>query len=232
MKKHFLSMLLLFVFVLGLGSPAAAYNAQKNLDDLELVEVGEIKFPSQPETAADASDLSRARVPDLYLLTVAAAPIVYVDGMDAAFILADAARFASYGPNSGYPQFGVIRLTSKDLASVNASIQSFMNRQPDLQGKKFMIAGWRLEGLYRYAAQRPHYFEYEGDSDCLNSPNPYRENVSATTGNHIVMRDFQVQNFDNSVYYRLGISGGFYFTNDGHQGSAGLGVSLIVNSDK
>ena len=244
MKKHILSMLLLFVFVVGLGTPAIAYGEGDstyglefataediaNFRNMEIVGIGECPYASDAkELELDASsDISRARVPDLYIEGMSVYPIIRIEGETPLYVLYDVYRSQAYGASAGYQQFGGISLTSSQLSSVYRDIIQCVNTNPSWTGKSIRFIGWELAGLYHYNAAKSAYFEYEGSEGCINIQNPIKETVSTSEVNYVVRRDFEVPNGNYDGFYRLSVDGGFYT----QQVSAGVGIFLRVNTDK
>lgn len=255
MKKQIMSLLLLFVFVIGLGTPAAAYE-EEDCTNLKFIEAGDIdRFENMEIEAVGADvfrtfsateletvtpeniditqdiDASRARLPDLYLQEMVVIPFIYVEGETKFRPVSSAARYDIYGASSGYQQFGSIALTSAQLNDVRNDVVRFVSSQSDLQGKNVYFVGWTVAGLYEYASTRPLYFEYKGGENCINEPNPIRESVSASSHEYVVQRNFLIPEDGFNKYYLMDITGGFYFQENGSQGSAGVGLTLVVNRD-
>lgn len=268
MKKRFLSLVLLFVFAVGLGVPAAAYEEEdavqqleivsgeelRQLEGLEPVELKDCGVPLDPEwefelestmeaapadlEAAqqdDAAGVSRARTPDLYIQSMYFNPMIYaqdINGNGALFVLLDLKWSYTYGASAGYSQFGIERLTSTEFYSILNRTLSYAKQLDQLNGMTVLFAGWRVGGVFHYAAQTPQYIEAEGDRACIDTKNPEKYNLSGTSGECNVYRNFLVPDENYEGYYSEVVRGGFYFVSDGKQLSAGLGATLVVNVDK
>lgn len=257
MKKQFLSLLLLFVFVLGLGTPAAAYEDNdscglaiataedlERLEDLELVELGggsvpvdsDWNFEVEPMLLDDTEATTRARTPDLYITDMYINPVIYakdINGNDGLIVLAKVGRYTTYGASAGYQQFGGMSLTFAQFQELLNDTFEYASQEPQLNGMQILFAGWRVGGHYKYAAQKPLYFEYEGDGACIDSENPKRDYLSSSSPNPFdVSRVFTVPGGNYEGRYLEVVRGGFYFMSDGNQLSAGLGLTLVVNSDR
>lgn len=245
MKKRFLSLTLLFLFILGMAMPASAH---ADLELSSLTAVGGIKYSStsarclplgEAVTAEQSRDSSpRIIEPDpdlnLYITRISACPLVsYLnsDGKRYARRMTELTYYGNFPVNK--TQSGVISLTS-------AQVQAIENRtaelvaESDIADKSPAFAGWHVEVSFFYSANRPKYIEYWPTATNSSNGAVKRYDLTKTSGVLTIPQDFLITPSMEDSYCNIGIAGNFYFTrtSNGQEGGFRFSGALTLNSDK
>lgn len=241
MKKRCLSMLLLFMFIIGMSVPAAASkgNAYRFLD---LTEIDPDSSTTRVEAVslddgltADVNSKIISNDPDVYVNSITVHPIiaVYEGEQGTMYIINDitrSVRFTSKG------QFQSLNLTNAGLQSVIKELPTGVANDPTLAGKKVLFVGWDVSSVFTCIAESPQYIEYTPTSTCINGTATKRITV---TGKHtqVTVDEYFFMPENINDYYHVGVRGSFMFIrtsgpNSGQQGGFGISAGLTVNSDK
>lgn len=244
MKKHFLSMLLLFVFVLGLGSPAAAYEGDPNGAHWDLETIGKYIDVAPEVKTAPASDselfnATRATSvrPDVYIKEITATPVIGIynngtpESVKAITKASRTIRFSTRGQSMRMP------ITSSQFKSIESTVASAFASDLANRGKTYEIIAWYVESVVVCTADRPKYLEITPSSTCVNGTETERIDLPYTSTEVTIPKLFSIPSGSYDKLYSMGISGAFYFTytsgsNSGTVGGAMMGASVTVNSDK
>lgn len=235
MKKQFISLLLLFVFVLGLGSPAAAYEEGSiHGTDVECVEIGaEASSKTKTTVQSDfAANSTRARMPDVYVSAIDVSPIVHIGDLDHYLCFTDfGARQTFTATNGGIGQFKGIDLTSSQINNICSKLYTAL-QSSQYAGQSVRLVGWKIITTVNYAADNPQYLEYETGDMCMEGATHKidlgRQQVSYRNLEH----NFLIKEGTYQSRYTFGARGAFYFSSGGQSGGAGFSGSVTFNSDK
>ena len=248
MKKRFLSLTLLFLFVLGMAMPVSAHEEIGKEIDLqafakvnEIINLGDPSdfLPSDgPVSSEYARDLSRIIIEpesglNLYVTQVAACPILaYMedDGTVQVGRLLDVKRYATFPIN--YTQFASLSLTSVQLQAVENEVDRWV--ASNLPNKPYAIVGWYVGTQVFYSANRPKYIDYWSTATNTVAGAKQRVTLIKTSDRKNLFRDILIPDGLSSSYYNVGVSGNFYFTrtSTGNEGGFAFSGNLTVNSDK
>ena len=236
MKKHFLSMLLLFVFVLGLGSPAAAYTEADTFDkDVKYVELG-TEPDSKVEVAAEsdfALDSARARTPHVYVSIIDVSPIVHIGNLDHYTCFTDFGdRKVFTATNGGIGQFKNLALTSTRINTICSQLYNALQSNAEYAGQTLQLIGWRVVTRVNYAADRPLYFDYETGETCMEGTSHHLNLGSQQVSYKDLSHNFKIKAGTYQSRYTFGMNGAYYFTSNGQSGGAAFNGSATFNSDK
>ena len=172
MKKRFLSLTLLFLFVLGMAMPVSAHEEIGKEIDLqafakvnEIINLGDSSdfLPSSgPAVSERVQELSLGPDYDLSLSVtqVAVCPIIaYVDDNGALQPgrLLSVKRYATFPANGN--TFVGLSLTSAQLQSVENEIVNWI-ASSDIADRPCYLVGWYVGTEVAYTANRPRYIDY------------------------------------------------------------------------
>ncbi len=245
MKKQFLSLTLLFLFILGMAMPVSAHEEIGKEIDLqafakvnEIINLGDSSdfLPSSgPAVSERVQELSLGPDYDLSLSVtqVAACPILaYMedDGTVQVGRLLDVKRYATFPIN--YTQFASLSLTSVQLQAVENEVDRWV--ASNLPNKPYAIVGWYVGTQVFYSANRPKYIDYWSTATNTVAGAKERVTLIKTSDRKNLFRDILIPDGLSSSYYNVGVSGNFYFTrtSTGNEGGFAFSGNLTVNSDK
>ena len=244
MKKQLVSLLLLFVFVLGLGTPAAAYEEDSNRAEWTLETIGKYldSAPAVEVAPAQKDDLiSSARAttirPDVYVKKITVCPIIgiYNNGVaESVEEVTEATRTVEFATRG---QVKSLTLTSAQFKAIESTVATAFASDLAHRGKSYEIIAWYVESVIVCSADRPKYLEYTPTSTCVGGTETQRMDLPYTSTQVTLRHIFQIPAGLYNNYYHVGINGAFYFTytsgsNSGTTGGAMMGAGLTVNSDK
>lgn len=244
MKKRFLSLTLLFLFVLGMAMPVSAHEEidLSSLSDVEGIELGvraELLPLDEAMTAEQPQDLSRIIIPpdpdlNLYITRISAYPIVaYVndDGKKYARFMTELTYYATFPVNQ--TQSGAVSLTSAQVQAIKKRTEELVAAS-DIADKPHTFAGWHVETRVFYSANRPKYMEYWATATNSSNGAVSRLDLTKTSGVIAISNNFLIPTSMQDSYCNLGIAGNFYFTrtSNGKEGAFAFSGALTLNSDK
>ena len=246
MKKRFLSLTLLFLFVLGMAMPVSAHEEIGKEIDLqafakvnEIINLGDYSdfMPSRgPAVSERVQELSLGPDYDLSLSVtqVAVCPIIaYVDDNGALQPgrLLSVKRYATFPANGN--TFVGLSLTSAQLQSVENEIVNWI-ASSDIADRPCYLVGWYVGTEVAYTANRPRYIDYWSTATGTAAGTKERRTINKTSGTERFFRDILIPDGRYDSYYNVGIAGNFYFirTSNGQEGGFAFSGNLTVNSDK
>ncbi|MDE6934968.1 MAG: hypothetical protein K2P26_05100 [Oscillospiraceae bacterium] len=244
MKKRFLSLTLLFLFVLGMAMPVSAH---EEIDLSSLADVEGIELDVRAELLpldgtvmnGQAQDASRAIItPDpelnLYITRISAYPLVsYVgdDGNPYARSMTELTYYANFPVNQ--TQSAVLPLTSVQVQAIKKRTAELVAAS-DIADKSPAFLGWHVDVSFFYSANRPKYIDYWATATNSSNGAVKRYNLTKTSGVLTIPQNFIIPDSMQDSYCNIGTAGNFYFTrtSNGQEGGFRFSGALTLNSDK
>lgn len=244
MKKQFISLLLLFVFVLGLGTPAAAYEEDSNHTDWNLETINKYldstpAIEVAPVQKADLTSSARATTirPDVYVKRVTVYPIIGISNNGVAEGVEEVTKATRTIDFPTRSQVNSLTLTAAQFQAIESTVETAFISDLAHRGKSYEIIAWYVESVVICSADRPQYLEYTPTSTCVGGTETHRIDLPYTSNQVTTRHIFMIPDGAYNNYYHVGINGAFYFkytsgSNSGTIGGAMMGAGLTVNSDR